>query len=145
MNTGSENIAAMLERAGIKATSNRILVLRAIMESEGPASLPELEASLETLDKSSIFRVLTLLEKNHVVHAVEDGRGIECYELCGGRGKDCIGEIHAHFYCTECRRVYCLENVAAPAVPLPEGFRATSVNYMLKGICPSCRRTDDKT
>lgn len=134
------DIESLLERGGVRPTSNRILVLRAIKEGKGPMSLAELESSLETLDKSSIFRVLSLLLEKHIVHAVEDGRGVECYELCSGHGDDCLGEIHAHFYCTCCRQVYCLDDVVAPAVPIPEGFVATSVNYMLKGICGKCKQ-----
>ena len=35
------------------------------------------------MDKSSIFRTLTLFIEYDVVHTFEDGRGIVNYELCG--------------------------------------------------------------
>lgn len=129
----------MLERAGIKATSNRVLVLREILRSRRPVSLMDLDELLETLDKSSISRVLALLLGHGAVHAVEDGRGVVRYEPCRGhrhRGSDT--DMHAHFYCERCRRVFCLENVPAPVVELPPGFTSRSVNFMVKGLCPEC-------
>ena len=51
----------MLEQAGIKPTPNRILVLSDIVSSDRPLSLSDIEVKLESLEKSSVFRVLTLL------------------------------------------------------------------------------------
>lgn len=131
----------IMEKAGIKPTSNRILVLRALLGSNSPQSLAELEENLQTLDKSSIHRVLSLFTENHIVHALEDGRGIVKFELCtGGETHGGPGDMHVHFYCEQCHKVYCFDHLPVPTVPLPEGFTARSVNYMLKGICPDCAR-----
>lgn len=131
-----------LEAAGVKPTSNRILVLREIMHAGRPLSLMDLDMILDTLEKSSIFRVLTLLLEHDVIHAVEDGRGVVLYESCHGHHHQGTphNDFHAHFYCEECNKVFCLENIPAPHVNLPEGFEAHSVNFMLKGICPSCSK-----
>ena len=51
----------------MRPTANRILVLRALRESAYPMSLADLENHLETLDKSSIFRVLTLLLEHDII------------------------------------------------------------------------------
>ena len=69
----------MLEQAGIKPTPNRILVLSDIVSSDRPLSLSDIEVKLESLEKSSVFRVLTLLLDAGIIHAVEDGRGIVRY------------------------------------------------------------------
>lgn len=134
-----EEIETAISAAGLRPTSNRIMVLRALRSAERPLSLGDIETQLETLDKSSVFRTLAALQEHHLVHSVEDGRGIELYEPCTGRGKCGIDDIHTHFYCICCHKVYCFDNQPTPIVPLPEGFRATSVNYMLKGLCPDCR------
>lgn len=132
----------VLTEAGIKPTSNRILVLREIMKSKRPLSLMDLDSMLDTLEKSSIFRVLTLLAEAGVVHAVEDGRGIVRYEACSGHhhagGID--SDLHAHFYCESCNKVFCLDETPTPEVNVPEGFSARSINYMIKGLCPDCNR-----
>lgn len=141
------DIEEMLDGAGLKPTSNRILVLRQVVNSDRPLSLMELDAQLDTLDKSSIFRTLTALFEHGLVHAVEDGRGIVRYERCTSshRHADGDSDLHAHFYCEKCNRVLCLENIPAPHVDLPEGFRVNSVNFMVKGICPGCSRSDIDT
>lgn len=135
-------IDTQLADAGIKPTSNRILVFREIIRSDRPLSLMELDTRLETLDKSSIFRVLTLLFEHGLIHAVEDGRGIVRYEHCTSphHHGETDSDLHAHFYCEYCNKVFCLERIPAPEVELPEGFKVNSVNYMIKGICPDCTR-----
>lgn len=135
-NTSAEQL---LEKGGVKPTSNRILVLRQLMEAERPMSLIELETGLETLERSSILRVLNLLLDHDVVHAFEDGRGVSKYEICHGEDHCSIDDMHAHFYCETCGRTFCFEDIASPRIDIPEGFRIRSVNFMLKGICPDCR------
>ena len=135
-------IKRMLEQANVKPTSNRILVLRAIVVSNNPLSLSELEDMLLTLEKSSIFRVLTLLLKHGIVHTVEDGRGIVKYEICsGGQGGCTLDDLHAHFYCESCHQVFCFQTIPTQTAKLPDGFSIHSINYMLKGLCPKCKKT----
>lgn len=131
----------LLSRAAVRPTANRILVVRALAAASAPMSLIELEQELITLDRSSISRVLSLLASAHLVHALEDGRGITKYELCHADHDCSLADQHAHFYCEKCNRVFCFESVAAPVVPLPEGFTVNSVNFMLKGLCPDCSRS----
>ena len=77
-----QDIIIKLEAKGIKPTANRILVLKTLASEHHPQSLSSLEHKMLTMDKSSIFRVLTLFLEHDVVHAFEDGRGILNYELC---------------------------------------------------------------
>ena len=70
MNT--ENDSIILERKGVRPTANRILILRTMLAADHPVSLPELEDIMETMDKSSIFRVLNVFVKHHVAHEIED-------------------------------------------------------------------------
>ena len=128
----------ILEKAGIKPTANRLLVLRAIQTSDMPLSLVEIETVLETLDRSSISRVLSLLLEKDVVHVFEDGRGIAKYELCHGESHCTIDDMHAHFYCEKCERVFCFEDISTPHIHIPSEFKVRSINYMLKGLCPAC-------
>ncbi|MDE6485695.1 MAG: transcriptional repressor [Duncaniella sp.] len=134
-----KNALTLLEEAGIKATPNRLLVVKALINSEYPLSLVEIENQLETVEKSSVFRVLTLFVEKDLVHTLEDGRGIVKYELCGGHDRHSASDMHAHFYCEKCQRVFCLENINASAAGIPPEYLIKSVNFMLKGICPECR------
>lgn len=133
----NEEIADILQQSGIRATSNRIMVLRTIMDSPFPLGLSEIERKLETLDKSSVFRVLTLLLQKHVVHCIEDGRGISKYEFhCSSNG---LEDMHVHFYCEACNKVFCFEDNNIPSISVPSGFLVKGANFMLKGICPDCQ------
>lgn len=134
------NAEEMLEKAGIKATSNRLLVLRSLIESDHPLSLIEIETKIETMERSSVLRVLNILLENDVVHAFEDGRGVSKYEICHGETHCSINDMHAHFYCEKCDRVFCFEDISAPHINIPPDFRIRSINYMLKGLCPDCAK-----
>ena len=46
--------------------------------------------------------------------------------------------MHVHFYCESCQRTTCFEDIHIPQVPLPPGYHPRSVNYMVKGLCPTC-------
>ena len=132
----------LLERHGIKPTSNRIVVVKALAAEEHPSSMTELEEAILTIDKSGISRSLALFREHHLVHAIEDGNGNVKYELCMSHGSDDDDDddMHVHFYCEHCHQTFCLYDTAIPHVQLPHGFVMNSINYMVKGICPSCAR-----
>lgn len=129
----------ILKQKGVRLTSNRILVANELSRLSHPVSLTELEDYLPTMDKSSIFRVLTLFREHDVVHSLEDGCGTTKYELCTSHDHCTLSDQHVHFYCESCQRTYCLDSVTIPLVPLPPGFSLKSINYMVKGICPHCQ------
>lgn len=128
-----------LQDHGIKPTANRIVIAKALAREGRPVSMKELEASIHTIDKSNIFRTLTLFRSQHLVHTLEDGSDTVRYELCLSHDENEDEDLHVHFYCEHCHRTYCLYDTPIPAVRLPRGYEQTTVNYMVKGICPKCR------
>lgn len=71
-----------LIKRSIKPTSIRLLVLKAISDKNGVVTLADLEMIPETVDKSTIFRTLTLFQQNRLLHTVDDGSGSLKYALC---------------------------------------------------------------
>lgn len=136
----SKDIISKLETKGIKPTANRILVMKALAGASTPLSLSNIEKLMVSMDKSSIFRVLTLFLEHDVVHAFEDGRGILNYELCEEDGKCDHHDGHIHFYCESCQRSFCMEDIHIPSFELPAGFSPHSVSFVIKGECPECRK-----
>ena len=133
-----EDIIHLLQHHGVRPTANRILIAACLAAEGRPLSLTELETALESVDKSNISRALALFREQHLVHVLEDGSDSVRYELCRSTHDEEDDDAHVHFYCERCRRTFCLENTAIPPVPLPEGYTAESVNYMVKGVCPAC-------
>ena len=123
---------------GVKVTANRLLIAQALEEAGRPLSMTELEDRLETIDKSNVFRALTAFRDAHLVHVLEDaGDGVR-YELCLSHHEDEDDDVHVHFYCTQCRRTFCLHDVPVPPVHVPDGYEPQGVSYLVKGICPEC-------
>lgn len=133
-----KQIEGLLEQHGIKLTANRILIAKIMSTLDYPISMKELETMHLTMDKSSIFRTLSLFKSHHLVHQMEDGNDIVRYELCHSHSEEEDEDIHVHFYCEHCHRTFCLNEISVPQVNLPVGYRQTAVNYMIKGICPDC-------
>ena len=134
----SQDIISRLESKGIRPTANRILVMKTLMGEQNPQSLSNLERKMVSMDKSSIFRTLTLFLEHDVVHAFEDGRGVLCYELCEEKGACDHHDGHIHFYCESCQRSFCMEDIHIPSFELPEGFYPHSISFVIKGECPDC-------
>ena len=130
---------ALLNAHGIRPTANRIVVAKALASAMRPMSLIELERIIGTIDKSNIFRALTLFRDKHLVHLIEDGEGTR-YELCHSHDHDHDDDQHPHFHCVRCHRTFCLDNTVIPPIPIPDGYEMHSANYIVKGICPTCRK-----
>lgn len=129
-----------LTERGVKPTAMRLLVYQELHKARHPLSLKELEERMVTADRSTIFRTLTLLLQHHLVHGIEDGSGALKYEACHGHHECTLEDQHSHFYCESCHRTFCLHDIPIPLVNLPQGFRAITINYMIKGICPQCSK-----
>lgn len=140
MEMEQEPILRLMEHHGVKPTANRILIAGALSRAGRPMSMGELEDTLETVDKSVISRTLSLFREQHLVHVIEDGGDGVRYELCHSHHDDHDDDTHVHFHCESCGRTFCLEDIPVPEVSVPDGFKASSVNYMIKGICPDCSR-----
>ena len=127
----------ILSIKGVKPTANRVLVLRTLLNTERPVSLSELEDELPYMDKSSIFRTLTLFKEHHVTHEIDDGTTLK-YEACHSEHECSVSDMHTHFHCEICQQTFCLHGIQIPTVQLPEGYETHAINYMIKGICPQC-------
>ena len=55
----------------IRPTAIRVLVLRTLLEMKQAMSVSDLEAQLDTVDKSTIFRTLTLFLSHHLIRYVK--------------------------------------------------------------------------
>ena len=129
-----------LLNAGIRVTAVRLLIWREVRHTFTDAfNLADLESKLPTVDRSTLFRTLTLLTDAHLLHEIDDGSGTQKYCVCHlDDTRHCEG--HVHLTCLCCHRTFCLNNVRIPSVPLPPGFEPEEAEYIVKGLCADCRR-----
>lgn len=134
-----QELTLLFEQHGIRPTANRIIVAKALATGHCPMTMAELEDHIGSIDKSGIFRSLTLFREHHLVHTLEDSEGVR-YELCHSHDHSVDNDMHVHFHCEQCGATICLEDLPIPEVALPEGYQMQSANFILKGICPQCRK-----
>lgn len=129
-----------LENAGIRVTAVRLLIWRQVRHGFSDAfSLADLESALPTVDRSTLFRTLTLLTEAHLLHDIDDGSGAQKYCVCHlDDTRHCEG--HVHLTCQVCHRTFCLTNVRIPQVLIPDGFEPEEAEYVVKGVCSNCKK-----
>ena len=127
-----------LKKAGIRITALRLMIWRLMRhEINHIFSLADLEEAIPTVDKSTLFRTLTLFSDSHLLHNIDDGSGTQKYCVCHHDDtRQCLG--HVHLTCVKCHKTFCLNNVTIPPVTLPEGFIPEETEYVVKGICGQC-------
>ena len=135
-----QDVIDLMMHHGVKPTANRILISEALRKAGRPMSMGELEAELVSVDKSVISRTLALFREQHLVHTLHDGGNGIRYELCHSLSEETDDDAHIQVWCRNCGKTFCLEDIPTPAVKLPEGYEGESVNYMVTGLCPDCRK-----
>ena len=133
------NFIKIIEDSGIRATATRIFILREISKIKDTFSLGDLEESLPTIDKSTIYRTLTTLLDHNLIQKIDDGSGAMKYCICRNLGEcEEEEEYHCHFYCEKCNKTYCLDQSAITNINLPKGYTMNQINYIITGKCNKC-------
>lgn len=128
--------AEQLRAAGLKATPARVRVLDLLAEATQPVCHAELEARL-AIDRVTLYRVLDSLAACGLAARSLDDRGVFRFASAAAHQRH-IG--HAHFRCTGCGEVFCLDTPPPPPPKLPRGFKAAEVELDVRGTCGNCAR-----
>jgi Fur family ferric uptake transcriptional regulator len=136
-----DRLTQLLKRHGLRLTPTRRAVLQALTTSPFALSGHEIEQQLGSdTDRITLYRTLKSFEESGLVHRVRDLTDIIRYASCS---IECSAHAHfdnhVHFKCTACEHIYCLNQVAIPAVALPDKFEAQSRDYLLAGVCRECQ------
>lgn len=138
MNDSQTDYVKRLESRGIKPTAIRILIFRTMVLQHQAFSLSSLESILDTVDKSTLSRTITLFHNSLLIHSIDDGSGSMKYSVCDPHCQCSINDLHVHFNCTQCKQTFCLESISIPKVQIPKGFILQNVNFVMKGLCDRC-------
>lgn len=138
--TDQVQFTKILRDKKLRVTQPRLAVLKVVSHSRAAVSQPELERLLgHQIDRVTLYRCLAAFEEKGILHKVFDLQGTAAYALCS---PSCSvhqhADQHAHFICTQCQNVYCLDAVAIPDLPIPSEYQAQSVEVNVTGLCASC-------
>ena len=97
----SESSRKILSDNNVSVTNPRILVLEALMESQNPQTIDDLQKKLENkVAKSTLYRVLGDLKKINVLHEFTSPDNITVVELLLHDT-----EHHHHLFCGDCGEI----------------------------------------
>ena len=134
-----EKAAALLEDHKLRKTTIRLQVLDLFLQAKAALSSNRIEQQLDKIDRITLYRTLKTFEKEGLIHKAIDGSDKAKYALCS---EACSPEHHhdnhAHFRCGDCGRTYCLDQVEAPRINVPDGFQVDASYLVLEGVCEAC-------
>lgn len=90
----------------------------------------------DTMNKSTIYRILNKLEEDSVIHSFVGLNGLRWYAKCSGCTVEEHYDNHPHFQCEECNEVTCIENAKNQSEFLGSEFQVK--NVLLTGLCNRC-------
>lgn len=140
------NHEQLLQQHNIRPTAVRLLILKGIADYAAPFSMEELYLFLDTIDRSTVFRTLVAFEEHHLLHSFEDGSGKKKYCFHHHDASHSADEAahagcrHMHATCRVCGRSMCITTQEIPIISLPDGFEVENINYVVTGVCSSCKK-----
>lgn len=141
MTSNETDDAQLLQQHDVRPTAVRLLIWRTIKQFDFVFALVDLENALPTIDKSTLFRTLTLFCDQQLLHQIPDNSGMHKYCVCSAHNNCHSNCNHVHLKCKICGKTFCLKNEPIPIVNVPEGFKIEHITYIIEGICPHCGHT----
>ncbi|CAG1009248.1 hypothetical protein BURK1_03635 [Burkholderiales bacterium] len=132
---------SLIAGRGARATRARIRALGVLLAAREALTHHGIERRLKhgrDVDRVTLYRVLEWLVEQGLAHKVAGDDRVWRYSAAGHGKGPAGGHPHAHFECSDCGRVVCLENAPVPAIALPRGFRRREVEVTVKGRCGAC-------
>ena len=131
-----EQTLALLRSHGVRLTSSRRAVVRALHAAAGHPTVEQLSGAIPGVDLSSIYRCLEVLTRVGAVQQVQPGQGAATFHLLHG------APPHAHAHCSGCGAMIdvsanLLAGVTA-ALERETGFVLAAQESTLRGRCYSC-------
>lgn len=136
----TEIFVRQLRERGFRLTPQREIILSVLHDVEGWATADEIYARVQkvttSLDISTVYRTLDLLQELDLVFGMDTGDGQRRYELLGVHGP------HLHLVCQSCGQVIAADLDAARAFGMDlqakYGFQPALDQLSIPGLCPAC-------
>lgn len=138
---GMKPIKDILHKNDLVCTSCREEIMHAIASSATPLSENEIKASINSnFNRTTFFRTFKTLIEKGIIHKIVIDNTLVKYAL---NPKESSAKQHAHFYCLACKRVFCLPQVEWDYSQLPDSYKATETELLIKGYCKNCIEGDE--
>jgi Fe2+ or Zn2+ uptake regulation protein len=137
--SADERIATDLAARGLRATRQRVALLRLLRRSRSHPTAAELHRSLvgdqPNVSLKTVYEVLDSLVSANLAACVTDGGEPYRYEAQTAP--------HYHARCRLCGRLYDIDARSDAHIrgrsPIPDGFVVERIQVTLVGRCPRCR------
>ncbi|HEY5743065.1 MAG TPA: transcriptional repressor [Terrimicrobiaceae bacterium] len=137
----AEAILERLRGEGMRVTAGRRNILAVLFRAERPLSLQEIQERAAPIgsgpDYATVFRLIALLDRLHLVHKVNLQRTCSYYEL------NDPSKHYDHIVCTTCGKVVVID-IPCPLAETERrvaehyGFRNLSHSLEFFGKCQDC-------
>ncbi len=128
--------AGALRAAGLRISTARRLIIDALFGVVGPISASRLASDL-SLDESSVYRNLEVLERHGLVRHLHLGHGPGLYLLASA-------EEAEYLYCERCGAVVALPpkelDPVRDLIRARFGYTPLFKHFAIVGLCSRCRR-----
>ncbi|MDR0560807.1 MAG: transcriptional repressor [Prevotellaceae bacterium] len=122
-------------------TKTKQMVMNVLEKSLSALSHEDIEQKLtEKIDRVTVYRILNGFCNDGKVHKIAGDDGKTYYSLCRHCTAEQHNDNHAHFLCTECHSIVCIEEPLA-VQPVPKGYNVSSISAFLTGTCSKCNST----
>ena len=132
----TQEILNQLSANGVKASAQRMAILRFLMENRIHPTVDEIFKALQpenpTLSRTTVYNTLRLFATSGIIRCIETGGD--------GARWDYSQDDHAHFICTSCGCVTDVDygDSSQPLPQLPPGYKVQSSDLLIRGQCPHC-------
>lgn len=133
-----EKAKELIRQTGDRVTHHRLRTLATLLAEQHALTHREIEERLnvkEQLDRVTLYRVLEWMSRKNLVHKIAGNDRIWRFRV----NKELHSHQHAHFICTRCTKVTCLEDYKIKsAASLPLGYLFQDIELTIKGLCAEC-------
>ena len=127
----------ILSSRNIKRTSCREGIIEVIMNANQALSENEIrERLVGNYDRTTFYRSFKTLEEHKILHKIVVDNQLVKYAFDTSVSHK---DEHAHFYCSECNTVKCMENIPVQKYSLPAGYSELQTEVIIKGLCSNCQ------
>jgi Fur family transcriptional regulator, ferric uptake regulator len=129
-----EEAISAVRQGGMRLSTARRLVLEAFFAADGPISAVHLAQTL-SIDETSVYRNLELLERHGLIRHVHLGHGPGLYALVGRH------EVE-YLYCERCDKVTAVTtdqlDPVRKSIRRRFGYEARFTHFPIVGLCERC-------